>query len=209
MPKLRVHNFSVSVDGYAAGPDQNLDNPLVSDACNPATGLSYPAFRQMFGEEGGDQGIDDHFPAAGEESLGATIMAATCSGPYAAARPTTNRRAGGATSRRIAIRNSFLRTIPVSRSPWRADCFPLCNRRVEHAYQAADGQDVRLAGGVSAIQQYPRAWLVDEMHLAYVPLLLGSGERLFDNLEDVPSGYEVAEFVGTPTALHVRVVRSA
>jgi dihydrofolate reductase len=80
---------------------------------------------------------------------------------------------------------------------------------VEHAYQAADGRDVRLAGGVSAIQQYPRAGLVDEMHLAYVPLLLGSGERLFDNLEDVPSGYEVAEFVGTPTALHVRVVRSA
>jgi dihydrofolate reductase len=80
---------------------------------------------------------------------------------------------------------------------------------LEHAYQAADGQDVRLAGGVSAIQQYPRAGLVDEMHLAYVPLLLGSGERLFDNLEDVPSGYEVAEFVGTPTALHVRVVRSA
>jgi dihydrofolate reductase len=80
---------------------------------------------------------------------------------------------------------------------------------LEQAYQAADGQDVRLAGGVSAIQQYLRAGLLDEMHLAYVPVLLGSGERLFDNLEDVPSGYEIAEFVGTPAALHVRVVRSA
>jgi hypothetical protein len=50
---------------------------------------------------------------------------------------------------------------------------------------------------------------VDEMHLAYVPLLLGSGERLFDNLEDLPSGYEIAEFVGTAAALHVRVVRKS
>jgi dihydrofolate reductase len=80
---------------------------------------------------------------------------------------------------------------------------------LERAYQAADDRDVRLAGGVSAIQQYLRAGLVDEMHLAYVPLLLGSGERLFDNLEDLPSGYEIAEFVGTAAALHVRVVRKS
>ena len=62
---------------------------------------------------------------------------------------------------------------------------------LERAYDAADGQDVRLAGGVSAIQQYLRAGLVDEMHLAYVPLLLGSGERLWDNLDEAPNGYGV------------------
>jgi dihydrofolate reductase len=78
---------------------------------------------------------------------------------------------------------------------------------LERAYAAADGQDVRLAGGASAIQQYLRAGLVDEMHLAYAPVLLGSGERLFDDLADAPSGYQVAEFVGTPAALHVRFVR--
>ena len=77
---------------------------------------------------------------------------------------------------------------------------------LERAVAAADGQDVRLAGGVSAIQQYLRAGLVDEMHLAYAPALLGSGERLFDNLADAPQGYEIAEFVGTPAALHVRFV---
>jgi dihydrofolate reductase len=80
---------------------------------------------------------------------------------------------------------------------------------LERAYEAADGQDVRLAGGASAIQQYLRAGLVDEMHLAYAPLLLGSGERLFDDLQDVPTGYEIAEFVGTPAALHVRFVRKS
>jgi dihydrofolate reductase len=62
-------------------------------------------------------------------------------------------------------------------------------------------------GGVSAIQQYLRAGLVDEMHLAYGPMLLGSGERHFDNLVDVPNRYAIAEFAGTPTALHVRFVR--
>jgi dihydrofolate reductase len=80
---------------------------------------------------------------------------------------------------------------------------------LERAYQAADGRDVRLGGGVSTVQQYLRAGLVDDMHLAYAPLLLGSGERLWDNLEDAPAGYEVAEFVGTPAALHVRFVRKA
>ncbi|HLM20011.1 MAG TPA: dihydrofolate reductase family protein, partial [Propionibacteriaceae bacterium] len=79
---------------------------------------------------------------------------------------------------------------------------------LEQAYQAAGGQDVRLAGGASTIQQYLRAGRVDEMHLALVPLLLGSGERLFEDLTDAPNGYEIAEFVGTPAALHVRFVRN-
>jgi dihydrofolate reductase len=79
----------------------------------------------------------------------------------------------------------------------------------EAAYQAADGQDVRLAGGASTIQQYLRVGLVDEMHLAYAPILLGSGERLWDDLDQAPDGYEIADFVGTPAALHVRIVRKA
>ena len=66
-----------------------------------------------------------------------------------------------------------------------------------------------LAGGASTIQQYLRAGLVDEMHLAYAPLLLGSGERLFEGLDNVPRGYEIAEFVSAPAALHVRFVRKS
>ena len=80
---------------------------------------------------------------------------------------------------------------------------------LSRAYEAADGQDVRLGGGASAIQQYLRAGLLDEMHLAYVPLLLGSGERLREGLDQAPAGYEVAEFVGTPEALYVRVYERA
>ena len=72
---------------------------------------------------------------------------------------------------------------------------------LEQAFDAADGQDVRLGGGVATVQQYLRAGLIDEMHLVYVPILLGDGERLFDHIGG-PIGYECVEFVGTPAVAH-------
>ena len=78
---------------------------------------------------------------------------------------------------------------------------------LERALDAADGNDVRLGGGASTVQQYLRAGLIDEMHLAFVPILLGSGERLFDHL-DGGVGYECIELVGSPAVMHARFVRS-
>ena len=75
------------------------------------------------------------------------------------------------------------------------------------AFDAADGRDVRLGGGVATIQQYLRAGLVDEMHLAIVPILLGEGERLFDNLDGVSQGYECVELVSSPSVVHARFAR--
>jgi dihydrofolate reductase len=169
-------------------------------------------FREMFGEEGGDDGVDDRFAAAGEVGLGATIMGRNMFGPIRGDWPDDAWRGWWGED-----------------PPYHHDTFVLTHHpresvtmeggtvftfvtdgieaALERAVAAADGQDVRLAGGVSAIQQYLRAGLVDEMHLAYAPTLLGSGERLFDNLADAPQGYEIAEFVGTPAALHVRFVR--
>jgi dihydrofolate reductase len=79
---------------------------------------------------------------------------------------------------------------------------------LEQAFEAARGQDVRLGGGVGAIQQYLRAGLLDEMHLVIVPVLLGSGERLFDNLDGGPVGYECVELVSSPSVVHARFARS-
>jgi dihydrofolate reductase len=82
MPKLRVHNFSVSLDGYSAGPDQSLDNPLGvggMELHNWAFGTR--TFQKIIGEEGGDEGVEDRFAAAGEEGLGATIMGRNMFGP--------------------------------------------------------------------------------------------------------------------------------
>jgi dihydrofolate reductase len=78
---------------------------------------------------------------------------------------------------------------------------------LERAFEAADGNDVRLGGGVSTIQQYLRAGLIDDLHLAIVPVLLGRGERLFDNLDGGPDGYECVEFVASPSVAHVRLSR--
>jgi dihydrofolate reductase len=215
MPKLRVHNFSVSLDGYAAGPDQSLDNPLGVDGIqlhNWAFGTR--TFHKVFGEDGGDEGVDDRFAAAGEVGLGATIMGRNMFGPIRG-EWTDDEWKGWWGDDPPYHHPTFVLT-PFPREPITmagGTVFHFVTDGIEtaleRAYEAADGQDVRLAGGASAIQQYLRAGLVDEMHLAYAPLLLGSGERLFDDLQDVPTGYEIAEFVGTPAALHVRFVRKS
>jgi dihydrofolate reductase len=78
---------------------------------------------------------------------------------------------------------------------------------LERAFEAANGLDVRLGGGAATIQQYLRARLVDEMHLAIVPVLLGRGERLFDKLEGGPTGYECVEFGSSDSVVHARFIR--
>ena len=175
MSKLRVHNFSVSLDGYAAGPDQSLDNPLgVGGMQLHNWAFATRTFRAMFGEEGGDDGVDDRFAAAGEVGLGATIMGRNMFGPIRGDWPDNSWQGWWGED-----------------PPYHHDTFVLTHHpresvtmeggtvfhfvtdgieaALERAVAAADGQDVRLAGGVSAIQQYLRAGLVDEMHLAYAP----------------------------------------
>lgn len=215
MPKLRVHNFSVSLDGYAAGPDQGLDNPLgVGGLQLHNWAFATRTFREMWGEEGGDEGIDDRFAAAGEVGLGATIMGRNMFGPIRGGWPDGEWKGWWGDDPPYHHQTFVLTHHPresVTMEGGTVFHFVTdgIEAALERAYDAADGQDVRLAGGVSTIQQYLRAGLVDEMHLAYAPLLLGSGERLFDNLADTPDGYEIAEFVGTPAALHVRFIRKA
>ncbi|MDQ1477922.1 MAG: hypothetical protein QOE62_3151 [Actinomycetota bacterium] len=213
MPKLRVDNFSISVDGYGAGPDQNVDDPLGAGG----TRLHEWVFatrggRQMIGEDGGDTGIDDRFFARGFEGLGATIMGRNMFGPLRGdwgdsdwkgwwgdnppyhhevfvlthhARPSLTM-AGGTTFHFV---DDPIDTV------------------LERAFDAAHGEDVRLGGGVATIRQFLRAGLIDELHLAIVPTLLGSGERLFENLDGAP-GYECVELVSSPAVAHVRLARA-
>jgi dihydrofolate reductase len=213
VPKLRVHNFSVSLDGYAAGPDQSLDDPLgVGGEALHNWMFATRTFHKIFGEEGGDEGADDRFAAAGEVGLGATIMGRNMFGPIRG--DWTDKEWKGWWGDNPPYHHP---TFVLTHHPRESitmeggTVFHFVTdgteAALERAYEAADGEDVRLAGGVSAIQQYLRDGLVDEMHLAYAPLLLGSGERLWNNLDDAPEGYEIAEFVGTPAALHVRFVR--
>ena len=131
MSKLRVHNFSVSLDGYAAGPDQGLDNPLGVGGMqlhNWAFGTR--TFREMFGEEGGDEGVDDRFAAAGEVGLGATIMGRNMFGPIRGDWPDNS--LAGLVGRGPAVPPRHVRPHPpparISHDGGR-NRLPLCHRR--------------------------------------------------------------------------------
>lgn len=79
---------------------------------------------------------------------------------------------------------------------------------LQRAFDAADGADLRIGGGAATVQQYLRAGLVDELHVAIAPILLGRGERLFEHLDGGPRGYECVELASSPAAAHVRLVRA-
>ena len=217
MPKLRVHNFAVSLDGYAAGPDQSLDHPLgVGGQQLHEWAFATRTFRQAHGIDGAeeaDEGLDDRFIAEGEAGIGATIMGRNMFGPVRG--PWGDELWTGWWGDDPPFHHPvFVLTHYPQPSitmqggttfHFASDGFEAA---LERAFDAADGQDVRLGGGPSTIQQYLRAGLIDEMHLAITPVLLGRGERLFDHLDGGPAGYVCVELVSSPSVVHARVVRS-
>ncbi|MFH8738125.1 MULTISPECIES: dihydrofolate reductase family protein [unclassified Streptomyces] len=209
MPKLRVHNVTVSLDGFAAGTDQRMDAPF-GDGIDD--GLHDWMFAAMKDHADGKQGVDVEFVARSEDNIGATIMGRNMFGPYRG--PWENEAWTGWWGDNPPFHHPvFVHTHHPrpSVSMKGGTDFHFTDEPVEtvlaRAYEAADGKDVRIGGGPATIQQYLRAGLVDELHLAIVPLLVGKGERLLDNLGDGVDGYEVVELVSSPAATHARLVR--
>jgi dihydrofolate reductase len=219
MSKVRVHNLAVSLDGYAAGPDQDIDNPLgVGGPRLHEWVLATPTGRRMFGlEDGGgedESSVDDEFFARGDVGIGATIMGRNMFGPIRG--PWGDEEWTGWWGDEPPYHHPvFVLThhprpsIPMEGGTTFHFVGDGIEAALERAVEAAGGKDVRLGGGPSTIQQYLRAGLVDEMHVAIVPVLLGGGERLFDNLGGGPEGYEVLEFVSSPSVLHARLARTS
>jgi dihydrofolate reductase len=212
MPKLRVHNFAVSLDGYAAGPHQNLDNPLGEGGPKlHEWAFETRTYRQMHGQDGGDEGLDDRFAAEGDVNVGATIMGRNMFGPIRG--PWDNEDWTGWWGANPPYHHPVFVLTHHPRSSVSMEggtTFHFVSDGIEdalkRAFDAAGGKDVRIGGGASTIQQYLRSGLVDEMHVAIVPVLLGSGERLFDHLDGGPAGFSV-EFAASPAVLHVRMAR--
>jgi dihydrofolate reductase len=214
MPKLRVHNLAMSLDGYVAGPDQDLDNPLGVGAMRLHDWVfKTRTGRAMIGEEGGEEGIDDRFLALGTEGIGATIIGRNMFGPIRG--PWQNDEWRGWWGDEPPYHHPVFVLTHHPRSP-----IPMqggttfhfvtdgIEAALERAFAAADGADVRLGGGAATVQQYLRAGLVDELHVAVAPVLLGRGERLFDHLDGGPVWYECVEFIGSPAVAHYRFARS-
>jgi dihydrofolate reductase len=215
MPKLRVHSFALSLDGYAAGPDQSLDHPIgVGGRALHEWVFATRSFRQAFGGEKGDEGIDDVFAAQGNAGIGATIMGRNMFGPVRG--PWDDEQWKGWWGENPPFHHPvFVLThhprpsITMQGGTTFHFVGDGIHAALDRAIDAAGGLDVRLGGGVATIQQYLSAGLIDEMHLAIVPILLGRGERLFDNLNGGPVGYQCVEFVASPSVMHVRLARSA
>ena len=210
MPKLRVHNFAVSLDGYGAGPDQGLDTPLgVRGTQLHDWVFETRSGREMIGAEGRRDGVDDDFIARGFDGIGPWIMGRNMFGPVRGEWGSEDWR--GWWGDDPPYHHPVFVLTHHAHDPITMEggtTFHFVTDGIESALrQATDvagDRDIRLGGGVSTIQAYLRAGLIDELHVAVVPVLLGRGERLFDHLDGGPDGYECVEFVASPRVAHYR-----
>jgi dihydrofolate reductase len=214
MPRVRVHAFSISVDGYGAGPGQDLDHPLgVGGPALHEWAFATRTFQRMFGNSGGGStGIDDDFAARGFVDVGAWIIGRNMFGPVRGPWPDDTWRGWWGDDppyhTPVFVLTSHARA-PIEMEGGTTFHFVTDGIRaaLEQAMAAANGKDVRVGGGVATIRQYLRAGLIDEMHLALAPVLLGSGERLFADLDLPRLGYRCTEHVATPSATHIVIRR--
>jgi dihydrofolate reductase len=214
MPKLRVHNIAMSLDGYMAGPNQDLDNPLgVGGLRLHDWVFATRAWNAMHGKAGGEEGVDDEFLARGDAGVGASIIGRNMFGPIRG--PWNDEGWKGWWGPNPPYHHPVFVLTHHPRPPITMEggtTFHFVDKGIEvaleKAFEAAGGSDVRVGGGAATIQQYLRAGLVDEMHVAIVPILLGSGERLFDHLDGGPPAYQCIEMVSSASVLHVRFART-
>ena len=214
MSKLRVESFTISLDGFGAGPDQDLGNPLgVGGGALHGWAMATRTFQQkVFGGDGGQTGIDDDFAARGFQNMGAWILGRNMFGPVRGPWPDESWRGwwGDNPVYHVPV---FVLThharAPLVMEGGTTFHFvtegPLVAQ--QRAREAAQGKDVRVGGGVNVIQQYLRQRLIDEMHIAISPALLGAGERLFEGVHLPALGYACTQHVATPLATHVVLSR--
>jgi dihydrofolate reductase len=214
-PKLRVHGFAVSIDGYGAGPQQDVDNPLgIGGVALHEWAFATRTFQQMFGGEGGTTGVDDDFAARGFRNVGAWIMGRNMFGPVRGTWPDESWRGWWGDNppyhTPVFVLTHHPRDSVVMDG---GTVFHFVTDGIhavfERATEVANGKDIRLGGGVTTIKQYLRAGLVDEMHLAIAPTLLGCGEHLFAGLDMNKLGYQRTEHVPTENATHIVLAKRA
>jgi dihydrofolate reductase len=207
VPRLRAHNIAVSLDGFMAGPDQTLEHPMGVGGMR----LHEWAFAaRSFG--GAGDGLDEAFIQRGDEGVGATVMGRNMFGPVRG--PWPDERWTGWWGDEPPYHHAVFVLTHHPRDPLEMQggttfYFVTDGLEValERAFAAADGADVRVGGGADMIRQCLRAGLLDELHLAVAPVLLGRGERLLDDLGDAGAGYTCAELVSSDAVAHVRLVR--
>jgi len=207
MSKVKV-NFSVSIDGFAAAPQQSLENPMgVGGEALAEWAFATRTFQRIHGKDGGTTGIDDDFFARSFLNVGAYIFGRNMFGPVRG--PWRDNSWKGGLGDTPPFRNPVFvlthyprESIPMQGGTTFHFVTDGIHRALERATAAAKGKDVCI-GGVATVQQYLRAGLVDELHLAISPVLLGAGERFFGDIDLVRLGYTCTEHVAGERATHV------
>lgn len=215
MQKLRVESFSISIDGFGAGPNQGLDNPLgVGGEDLHQWFLPTQTFQQLHlnhyiaGKNDGTTGINNDFASRGFKNIGAWIMGRNMFGPIRGPWPDNNWKGWWGDNPPYHVPVYVLTNH--ARNPVEMEgetTFHFVTEGIyaalERAFDSAEEKDVRLGGGANVIRQYLNAKLIDEIHLAVSPILLGSGESLFSNIDLLSLGYKCTEYVLTDNATHL------
>jgi dihydrofolate reductase len=209
MSKVRVNSFAISLDGYGAGPEQSLKNPLGrgGESLHEAF-VATRTFQRLYGKGQGTTGVDDRFAARGLENLGAWIMGRNMFGPVRGPWPDESWRGwwGEEPPYHVPVFVLTHHERP-SLEMKGGTVFHFVTGGIEEALlrarEVAGDRDVRIGGGVSTIRQYLEARVIDEMHVSIAPVLLGTGESLLEGIDLPKLGYEVTEHVPTEGATHV------
>ena len=215
MSKLRVLSFAVSLDGFSAGVDQDLEHPLGVRGPELMEWF-FPTrmFQRMYGSGEGETGIDNGFAERGFDNLGAWILGRNMFGPVRGPWPDESWRGwwGEEPPYRVPV---FVLThharAPLQMAGGTTFHFVTggIHEALERAREAAAGRDIRLGGGAATVREYLQAGLIDDLHLALRPLLLGRGEALFAGLDLDALGYECTGMQPGERAVHMSLRKRA
>jgi dihydrofolate reductase len=217
MSRLRVNAFGISIDGYGAGPNQALENPMgVGGMALHQWVLGTRTFHRiagdfagsLIGDKVGREGIDDDFAARGFDNIGAWIMGRNMFTPSRGAWPDDGWKGwwGDNPPYHVPV---FVLThharAPLEMGGGTVFHFVTdgIHDALKRAKEAAQGKDIRLGGGVATVRQYLTAKLIDEMHLVIAPALLGRGENLLAGIDMVSLGYKCTQHAPSEHAAHI------
>jgi dihydrofolate reductase len=209
MAKVRVAGFSLSINGFGAGPDQSIDDPLGKRGMELHQWMfGTRTFHTMVGREGGSTGIDEDYAARGLNGFGAFILGRNMFGPIRGDWPDDSWKGWWGDNPPYHAPTFILTHYP--RDPIAMDggtTFYFVTDGIEAALEraksAAGDKDVKIGGGVSTVRQYLQAGLIDELHFAIAPVVLGRGEAMFAGIDLPDLGFRVTEHVSTEHATHV------
>ena len=215
MPKVRVESFSVSVDGFGAGPNQDLQNPLgVGGPELHKWAFTTRTFqKKVFGNDAGEAGVDDDFAARGFHNVGAWILGRNMFSPLRG--PWVDESWKGWWGDNppyhvpvFVLTHHARPSITMEGGTVFHFVTDGIHQALARAREAAGDKDVRIGGGAATIRQFLRERLIDEMHIAISPVLLGAGEALFAGIDMRALGYQCIEHAGTQHATHVVLAKA-